>query len=299
MFLFLYNLTSPSSHRIEANILNDCISSYHAKFDNKALNSFSISEKLNLKDVWWATIIGHSDFYNHLLLQSQQIISDPVVFEPIYKFGSTLDVFFTSDSELISVYVDSVLCSDHYRVSALFNLPICYSESATNMTTNYLFSSTRFNSKLSTGFNTLMALQNFSFSEPSMEFFSQYGNKQWWTTLTCSAKAKLLIHYSFDNSLLPIQFNWSINFVKIKSKTIEKVPLKNYNKKLLCLLTETKQSLMKNCPLTPLVPALSFYNPFRQNACHFNATGKTWKHTSATKVLISLATVLVLSLENI
>ena len=92
---------------------------------------FSISSDLNLNDVCWATVTGHSDYSKSFLLQTQQINLNSFIFEPTYKSGSTFDVILTSDCKLLNVYVDSHLSSDHYPVFALLNLPISYSESAT------------------------------------------------------------------------------------------------------------------------------------------------------------------------
>ena len=52
------------------------------------------------------------------------------------------------------------------------------------------------------------------------------------------------------------------------------VPLKGYDKKLVCLLNETKQSYLKICPLTPLVPASSFYVFFVKSLAKSNEIEK-------------------------
>ena len=91
MFLWIYNPPSTSPYRIEANILADWIYSCHATFDNIVPNFFFILGDLNLNDVCWATLTGHSDYSKSFLPQTQQIILKPLVFEPTYKSGSALD----------------------------------------------------------------------------------------------------------------------------------------------------------------------------------------------------------------
>ena len=172
MFLLIYNPPSTSPYRIEANLLADWISSCHAKFDNNAPNSFTILGDLNLKDICWPTMTGHSDYSKSFLLQTQQINLNPLVFEASHESGSTLDVILTSDSELFKVYVGSHLYSDHFPVFAMLTLPISYSESTSNMANKYSsssFSSSQFNAHLSTSFNALLTLPKSSFRSVPVE----------------------------------------------------------------------------------------------------------------------------------
>ena len=156
--------------------MTDLISSCYAQFEIIYLSSFSILGDFNLNDVCWATVTGQSDYSKNLFVQSQSTNLNPFVFEPTHKSGSTLEIIQTSHSERFNVYVDSHLYSDHYHVFALLNLPIPYSEPATNTTIMYSlssFSSTLFNSYLSNGFDTLLALPNCSFSDVSIDkYFS-------------------------------------------------------------------------------------------------------------------------------
>ena len=62
------------------------------------------------------TFISHCDFSKSFQLQTQQIKLYLLVFEPTFKSGINLDVILTSNSELLDVYVDSHLYSNHYLV---------------------------------------------------------------------------------------------------------------------------------------------------------------------------------------
>ena len=193
LFLLIYNPPSTSPYRIEANLLADWISSCYAKFEINYLSSFSILGDLNLNDVCWATVTGQSDYSKSFIVQSQAMNLNPLVFEPTHKSGSTLDIILTSHSELFNVYVDSHLYSDHYPVFVLLNLPIPYSEAATNTSIMYSlssFSSTLFNSHLSNGFDTLLALPNCSFSDVSMEEYFSLWQQTVLYALNMSCKIK-------------------------------------------------------------------------------------------------------------
>ena len=157
MYLLIYNPPSVSLYRLEANHLADLISSCHVKFGNNVPTSFFILGDLNFNNVSWATVTGHSVYSKRFLLKTQQNNPNLLVFEPTYKSGSTPDEIRTSDSELLNLYVDSHLFSDHYPLFGLLNFTISYSESATKKTNSYSSSScfcTYFNSHLSKGFNT-------------------------------------------------------------------------------------------------------------------------------------------------
>ena len=267
MFLLIYNPPSALLYRIEGKLLADRISSCHAKFVDNVPNSFSILVDLNLNDVCWATVIGHSGYSKKFLLQTQQFNLNPFVNEPTCKSDSTLDVILASDSELFNVHVDSHLHSDHYPVFALLDLPISSSESATNMTNNCslsFISSTHFNSHSSTGFNTLMAQLNCSFTDVYKEESSSMRQQTLMDALNKSCK----INISPLLQILYCYFSYSIHLLnklrRLKNVTKEMVQLKGYNRKLVCLLNWTNYSSSKICPPTPFVLASSFYIFFRQ-----------------------------------
>ena len=287
LFLLIYNPPSTSPYRIEASLLTDCISSCYTKFEINHLRSFSILGDLNLNDVCWATVTGHSDYSKSLLLQFQAMNLNPLVFEPTHKSGSTLDVILTSHSELFNVYVDSHLYSDHYPVYALLNLPIPYSEPANNMTNSYSlssFSRTLFNSYLSNDYDALLALPNCSFSDVSMEeyFLLWQQTVMYALSMSCRIKTTRRSQYPYFYS------SHSIHLIN-KLRTAEKCNYRNGTIERLKLDVSVSVELDKTVLLENLSPVCTrscfkFLRSFSSNRLPNQMNWNTLKANTSNKI---------------
>ena len=189
--------------------------------------------------------------------------------------GFSLDVVLASNSELLIVYVDSRLHSDHYPYFALLNFSVCSSESATNLTNKYslsAFSSTHFTIRLSTGFNKLMALMICSCSEMYIEEYSSVLQQTLMDALNMPCKNETTRQLQFPYFYSSHAVHLIKKFRIAENVTTAMVASKGYDKKLVFLLNETKQFFWKISPLTPLVPASSFCVFCRQIACQNKRT---------------------------
>ena len=171
MFLLIQNPPTNSPHRIQADLLVDCISSY---FNNDLVssNSFTILGDINLVDVCWATITAHSDYSKAKLEEVGSLNLLLLVVEPTYKSGSIRDMILTSSPKLFTVCVDDSLYSDHFTVFAWFSSPKPLSNQSSQTKSNNSassFSTHCTNQNLSPRYYDLLSFPNSSFFQFSFD----------------------------------------------------------------------------------------------------------------------------------
>ena len=158
--------------------------------------------------------------------------------------------------------------SDHYLIFALLNLPIFCSESATNLTNKYYsssFSSTDFNSHLTTGVNKLMALPNCRVSEISMEKCSSKWPQTVMDAVNLSSKIKTTrrLHFAYFFSSLSILLNIKIRTAikcNYRNGTIERV------RQQVSLSVELDKTVpIENLSLQSTRSSFNFFRSFSSN----------------------------------
>ena len=97
----------------------------------------------------------------------------PLIYEPTHRSGNTLDLILSSHTELLTVFFDNKLYSDHFPVFAFFTIPkLTLSTAGLNLSSQIskaLFSCSVFNENISPCFDNLIFTQNLSFGSLSIE----------------------------------------------------------------------------------------------------------------------------------
>ena len=280
MFLLIYNPSKNSPYRVRSDLLIDCISSYYND-DLLLSNSFTILGDINLDDACWATSTAHSDYSKIILDKFESLNLLPIVFEPTYRSGSTLDIILTTNPELFTVFVDDKLYSDHFAVFAWFKLPMPLTSQSCQSTSKFSassFSAQCFNQNLSTNYYDLLSLPNTSLNQVSADDYVSF----WYQVLTNAINASCQRKTNRRQEFPYFYSSHSIHMIN-KLRTAEK---NNYNPEFKKKLVDDIQNsieLDKTILIESLSPnsTRSCFKYLRSFSLNHLPNQMHWKHVKA------------------
>ena len=168
---------APLAYRIPINSLNDCIRYFNTKLASLSC-SYRLMGDFNMPDICWTSFSGHSVYSNLFLSTIKELDLLPLFYEPTHRSGSTLDLILSIHTQLLTVFLDNKLYSDHFPVFAFFTIPkLTLSTAGQSLSSQFSkasFSCSVFNENISQCFDNLIFTQNSSFGSLSIEDYAHH-----------------------------------------------------------------------------------------------------------------------------
>ena len=137
VFLLVYIPPDTYAYIIPINSLVECICYLNTELASLS-SSYTLMGDFNLPEFCWTSISGRSVYSNLFLSTILELDLLPLVYEPTHRSGNTQDLIFPFHTEILTVFLENKLYSDHFLVFAFFTIPkLTLSTSGQNLSSQF------------------------------------------------------------------------------------------------------------------------------------------------------------------